>query len=127
MSIEKYLETLPLHDLTVYKSHVDLGEDAVAFAGTPRKHPYDEEKLLLVLDPFSANTMFYEFKIDTILQVDDMPNVVSENGATVTIVRVWIQKGSLGMRYEPFEVDNPLRFFKDSEILQQTVSESAKP
>ncbi|MBT3273811.1 MAG: hypothetical protein HN368_11695 [Spirochaetales bacterium] len=124
MSIKQYLETSPIHDLTIYKSHINLEKEAVAFTGAPRKHPYDEEKLLLILDPFSSNTMFYEFNIENILHVDDMPNVTTEGGTTVNIVKIWIKRGALGMRYEPFEVSTPLRYFRDSETLQRAVSKS---
>ncbi len=122
MSIRKYLETQPLHDITRYKSHFDPENEAVAFIATPRKHPYDDEKVLLVQDPFGSNTMFYEFTLKDIIQVDDMPSVGTESGKNVKMARFWIKKGSLGLRYEPFEVDNPLRFFRDSEILRQTIN-----
>ena len=94
----------------------------MAFVGAPRKHPYDENKILLVREPFTADTLFYEFNTADILQVDKMPSVGTEGGKNIAMARVWIKKGSLGMRYEPFEVDKPLKFFKDSEVLQQAVS-----
>jgi hypothetical protein len=122
MSIRKYLETQPLHDITRYHARVDLEKDAVPFVATPRKHPYDDEKVLLVQDPFGTNTMFYEFTLDDIIQVEDMPSVGTDTGKTVKMARFWIRKGSLGLRYEPFEVDEPLRFFHDSEILRQTIN-----
>lgn len=122
MSIQKYLETQPLHDLTKYVSHVDLDKEAVPFVATPRKHPYDDDKILLIQDPFSANTSFYEFRTQDVLHVEDMPNIGTESGRNVKMVKVWIKKGSLGMRYEPFEVDDPPKFYKDSEILKQAVA-----
>lgn len=122
MSIRKFLDTQPLHDLTRYETHIDLEKEAVAFTAAPRKHPFDEDKILLVQDPFSSDTMFYEFKIKDILQVDTVPSVGTEGGRNIKMARIWIRKGSLGMRYEPFEVDTPLKFFKDSEILKQPVS-----
>ena len=122
MAIRKYLEAQPLHDLAKYDVHIDLEKEAVAFTAAPRKHPYDEKKILLVMDPFSSETMFYEFNIDDIVQVESMPSVGTESGLNLKMARIWIKKGSLGMRYEPFEVDTPLKFFKDSEILKQTVS-----
>jgi hypothetical protein len=122
MSIRNYLDTQPLHDLAKYETHIDLEKEAVAFTAAPRKHPYDNDKILLVKDPFSSDTMFYEFKMEDIVQVDEVPSVATESGRNIKMARVWIRKGSLGMRYEPFEVDTPLKFFKDSEILKQTVS-----
>ena len=122
MAVKNYLGTQPLHNIVRYKTPIDLEKEAVAFTAAPRKHPYDENKILLVKDPFTTDTMFYEFKIEDILQVDQMPSVGTDSGKNVKMARVWVKKGSLGMRYEPFEVDTPLKFLKDSEILQQTVS-----
>jgi hypothetical protein len=122
MAVKNYLDTQPLFDITRYKTHIDLEKEAVAFTGAPRMHPYDEKKILIVKDPFSNDTLFYEFKIGDILQVDEMPSLGTDSGRNVNMARVWVKKGSLGMRYEPFEVDTPLKFLKDSEILRQAVS-----
>ncbi len=122
MAVKNYLDTQPLHDIMRYKSHVDIEKEAVAFIGAPRAHPYDEEKMLLIKEPFSADTLFYEFNVSDILQVDDMPSLGTDSGRNVNMARIWVKKGSLGMRIEPFEVDTPLKFLKDSEILQQVVS-----
>ena len=124
MSLKKYLDTAPLYDIERYDSHIDLEKEAVSFVGAPRKHPYDDEKLLLVLDPFSSNTMFYEFQVNDICYVEDVASIGTESGQNLPMVKIWIKKGSLGLQYQPFEVDRPLRFFKDSEILQQALSES---
>jgi len=122
MAVKNYIDTQPLSNITKYKTHIDLEKDAVSFIGAPRMHPYDENKVLLVKDPFSTDTLFYEFKIADILHVDEMPRVGTDSGRNINMAKVWVRKGSLGLRYEPFEVDTPLKFFKDSEILKQTVS-----
>ena len=122
MSIRKYLDTQPFHDIAKYESKVNLGSEAIAFIAAPRKHPYDEEKVLLIQDPFGANTTFYEFRMEDILQMDDMPSVGTDSGTNIKMARFWVKKGSLGLRYEPFEVDEPLRFFHDSDILKQTIN-----
>ena len=122
MAVKNYLDTQPLHNIVRYNTTIDLEKEAVAFTAAPRKHPYDENKILLVKDPFTTDTMFYEFKIEDILQVDQMASVGTDSGKNVKMARVWVKRGSLGMRYEPFEVDTPLKFLKDSEILRQTVS-----
>ncbi|MBN1686377.1 MAG: hypothetical protein JW852_06955 [Spirochaetales bacterium] len=122
MAVKNYLDTQPLHDIARYNTHADLEKEAVAFTAAPRKHPYDDKKILLVKDPFSSDTVFYEFNIADILHVDSMSNVGTDSGRNIRMARVWIKKGSLGLRYEPFEVDTPLKFLKDSEILKQTFS-----
>ncbi len=124
MSIQKYLETLPLHEIKKYNKITDYSQTCIAFTGTPRKHPYDHEKLLLINNPYSSETIFYEFQFNDIKGVEDLPSLVTETGESVKMVKIWIENGSIGMRYEPFEVDSPLKFFKDSEILRQAYSET---
>lgn len=124
MSVQKYLESLPLHEISRYDRKKDYSDTCIAFTGTPRKHPYDHEKLLLINNPYTSETIFYEFQFSDIKGVDDLPSLLTETGESVKMVKVWVEKGSVGMRYEPFEVNKPLKFFKDSEILHQAYSES---
>ena len=124
MSIRNYLETAPLYDITRYDSHADIEKECVSFVGAPRKHPYDDEKLLLVQRPFSSDTILYEFLISDIMAVDDRPSLGTDSGQSVAMARIWVKKGSLGIQYQPFEVDQPLKFYKDSEILSQAFAES---
>ncbi len=124
MSVTKYIDTQPLFNITKYKSKVDYANCAVSFTGSPRKHPYDQEKLLLVSDPFSSNTIFYEFRIKDIVHYDDLPGIATDSGENLFMVRLWINKGSLGLKYEPFEVNDPIRYMNDSELLHQILRES---
>jgi len=124
MSVTKYIDTQPLFNITKYKSKVDYISCAVSFTGSPRKHPYDQEKLLLVSDPFSSNTVFYEFRIKDIVHYDDLPGIATDSGENLFMVRLWVNKGSLGLKYEPFEVNDPIRYMNDSELLHQILKES---
>jgi hypothetical protein len=105
VSIAKYLGTGKL-EIARYSPRKNLGEDHVAFSGVPRKHPYDEDKLLLIADPFSMHAVFYEFNLSDIVQIDELPNLVTERGENARTARVWVKKGSLGLRYEPFRVED---------------------
>jgi hypothetical protein len=105
VSIAKYLGTGKLQ-LERYAPRKNIAKDYVAFSGVPRKHPYDEDKLLLIADPFSTHAVFYEFNLSDIAQVDELPNVVTERGESARTARVWVKKGSLGLRYEPFRVED---------------------
>ncbi len=84
----------------------DLKETHVPFSGSPRKHPYDHDKVILLTDPFSTNTSYFEFKIKDISYVEELPNIVNIDEETVTMVRVWIKKSSVGVRCLPFIVDD---------------------
>lgn len=74
----------------------------VSFSGSPRKHPYDQEKIILVADPYSTNTIFFEFSKQDIAFVEELPSIVDMDGNTVTMMRLWVKKGSLAVRSTPF-------------------------
>jgi hypothetical protein len=79
-----------------------LRMENVTFSGSPRKHPYDPDKIILVADPYSTNTFFYEFSKNDIVYVEELPSVVDMDGTTLTMVRIWVHKGSIAVRCTPF-------------------------
>ena len=88
MSIKKYLETLPLHEIKKYDRRQNYSKTCIPFTGTPRKHPYDTEKMLLINNPYSSDTIFYEFRFSDIKGVDDLPSLLTESGESVKMVQV---------------------------------------
>jgi hypothetical protein len=108
MSIRKYLKAEPLYEITKYTSQKNYREAGVAFSGAPKKHPTDKEKLVLIADPFSTHTHFYEFNISDILHVEELPHLVAESGESLNTVRIWVRKGSIGIKYEPFVVEDTI-------------------
>lgn len=116
MGIKKFLTTGPFYDIIKYSSNADYSQENVAFSGMPRKHPYDPKKIILISDPLSANTIFYEFKLKDISHAEEISNIVSESGKGIKMVKVWVKKGCLALRYEPFIVQDTLQYFGDSEI-----------
>jgi inorganic pyrophosphatase len=123
MNFIEQLEEEPLSELIRYKSGAP--KNAVAFSGTLRKHPYDADKCLLLADPSSADRVsskqpgfapagfapaILEFRKADVLGVEELASPVDESGHSRQVLRLWIKRGSLGVRYEPFEVDEPLRF-----------------
>jgi hypothetical protein len=109
LSISKYLGTEPLHEVARYSARGGSAADNVAFTGAPRKHPYDNDKLILICDPFSTQTMFYEFRLQDVAHVEELPSLVTEGGEGLPMVRLWVKKGALGLRYEPFIVADTIR------------------
>ena len=87
------------------KDRKALRSTHVAFSGSPQRHPYDSEKIILVADPYSTHNFFYEFYKADIAYVEELPNIVAVDGETVPMVRVWIKKMSIGMRCTPFIVE----------------------
>jgi hypothetical protein len=100
-----YLEMLPLSSIAKYTK--GQPNDGVPFTGYPRVHPSEKNKLILVNDPFGAEPTVLEFKLEDIIFVEEVPSAVTEAGEGVPLVKLWIQRGAVGMILEPFEVNDP--------------------
>jgi hypothetical protein len=124
MSISEYLEAGPFTELVKYKDHSP--QDAVAFVGTIRKHPYDEDKCLLIADPTGREPAIFEFRAADIIAIDELASPVAETGQSRPLARLWVRRGSYGIRYEPFEVDDPLRFPRESIGLRERLMGGAR-
>jgi len=90
-------------DVQKYRE-MNFFETHVSFEGTPRKHPSDKTKVILLTDPFSDKKVFFEFPISAIDYVEELETLSSVDGKSAVRMRLWIKKGSVGIRYEPFIV-----------------------
>jgi inorganic pyrophosphatase len=117
MSIRRYLDSQPFSEMIPYRA--DNASDCVAFVGALRKHPYDDEKCLLIAEPSGCDPAIFEFRIVDVLGADEMPSPVDEEGQSLSLVKLWIKRGSFGIRYEPFEVDEPIRRSNESAPIKQ--------
>jgi inorganic pyrophosphatase len=88
------------------KDRKTLRRTHVAFSGSPQRHPYDGEKIILIADPYSSHNVFYEFYKDDIAYVEELPSIVNVEGDTIMMVRAWIKKMSIGIRCSPFIVED---------------------
>ena len=88
------------------KDRKALRRTHVAFSGSPQRHPYDRDKIILIADPHSSHNVFYEFYKADIAYVEELPNIVNMDGKTITMVRAWIKKMSIGIRCSPFIVED---------------------
>ena len=107
MPITTYLKASEKFEIQTYKQPKDIAtlmRTNVAFSGSPRKKPNDSEKIILVADPFSTNTFYYEFNREDISYAEELPNLTSPSGETMTMVRIWVKKMSIGIRSFPFKV-----------------------
>lgn len=116
MSIRKFLNVLQPHNIVKQAANFDRNT-CVPFTGSLRKHPFDSAKLLLLTAPLTSHTQFLEFSFGDIAGIEEEPNLGSDTGESVTMVKIWVRKGSFGLQYKPFEVDSPIRFLKDTEII----------
>lgn len=85
-----------------------LNENHVAYSGSPRHHWDDPSKVILIADPFSHNTFYYEFRIEDIACVQELPTLVNPNEDVIPMVRVWVKKKSIALRCTPFIVEDTI-------------------
>ena len=108
MSVTKYLETSDFSPLEKYKKKKSDLKDCIAFTGSPRMHPYDKEKVVLIYHPLREDPLFFEFKLTDIQYAEELPNIGTANGENVKITRLWIRKGAIAVKYEAFEINDKL-------------------
>jgi hypothetical protein len=104
-----YLQETHRLEIQAYKKPKNISElqhTHVAFSGSLRKHPYDGGKIVLVTDPFSTNTFYYEFSTDDITYAEELPNLVNPEGETIRMARIWVKKKRIGVRCTPFIVED---------------------
>ena len=109
MTFESYPQEALKFQIQAYKKPKDLHvlrKTHVSFSGSPQKHPYDSHKVIIIVDPFSTNNLYYEFNKDDISYVEELPNLVNLDGSTIAVVRVWVKKLSVAIRCSPFIVED---------------------
>jgi len=107
MPISNYLQETKKFEIQTYEKPKDfsmLRDSHIAFSGAPRKHPYDPDKVILIVDPYSTSTFYYEFKTEDISYVEELPSIVNLEGKTITMARLWLRKQSIAVRCTPFVV-----------------------
>ncbi|MGD9384603.1 MAG: inorganic pyrophosphatase Ppa [Desulfobacterales bacterium] len=108
MPTTTHLNASEKFEIQTYKQPKDIAtllRTHVAFSGSPRKKPNDSEKIILVADPFSTNTFYYEFNTEDISYAEELPTLTSPTGQTITMARIWVKKMSIGIRFFPFRVE----------------------
>lgn len=109
MPIRHFPEEHEKFEVQAYKKPKSLKllkETHIAFSGSPRKHPYDSGRVILITDPYSKITSYYEFKTADISYVEELVNLVNTDGETVPMVIIWVKKKSIGARASLFIVDD---------------------
>ena len=110
MSLVNFLELKDRFEIQQYVKPDHIDKDGyIPFSGSPRKHPCEETRVILIADPFSEVTYFYEFNIEDIDYVEELPSISNIKGESVPMVRIWVKKKSIGLRCAPFIVDTMVR------------------
>ena len=75
MTLTTFLQKAGKFEIQAYRKpadHVRLAETHIAYSGSPFQHPDNPDKIILVADPYSQNTFYYEFNKDDIALADDV-------------------------------------------------------
>jgi inorganic pyrophosphatase len=100
------LDTIEKFEIQTYRKAGGMDKkNHVPFSGSPRKHPWDPEKIILIVDPFTANTFYYEFKIKDIGFAEELASMTNIDGDSVSMARIWVKKQSVAIQCSPFRVD----------------------
>lgn len=126
MSISEYLDSSPFFDIVKYGNHSAL--DAIAFIGTLKKHPYDPNKCLLLTArqeklKWLDEGIIIEFRIADVLAADELPSPVDRLGMARPLVRLWVRRGAIALRYDPFEVGDKFLGPRDSMALRAKLAQ----
>lgn len=108
MTIEKLLKKAEKFELDTYKVPSAFRAGHVSYTGTPEKHPHDPDKIVLIVDPFSRNMSYYEFLTEDIKGLEELPSLVTTEGKSIKMCRIWVRKGSIGIRSTPFIVEDTM-------------------
>ncbi len=107
MVLRNFPEAVKEFAIQVYQkpeNEKNLRKTHVSFSGTPQKHPYDPDKVILVVDPYSTNISYYEFFTQDISFVEELNNVADPEGNIIPFMRLWVRKESIGIHSTPFVV-----------------------
>lgn len=94
-------------EIEKYKAPKDirtLSQTHVPFTGSPQIHPLDPDRIFLIPDPYNEKSPYLEFSKKDITHVEKLSNVVSLAGETVSMARIWVQKGSVAIQCTPFQL-----------------------
>jgi hypothetical protein len=112
MSDETMVKDSEKFEIQAYKrprNIKDLIKTHVPFSGAPQRHPYESGKVILISDPFSTHTFYYEFETEDISFIEELPSLVNIEGNSISMARIWVEKGSIGLRCSPFVVEDTAR------------------
>lgn len=110
MTETSFVQKVKKFEIQSYKPPKDLSrlrKTHVPYTGSPRKHRSDPDRFILLPDPYGNRTFYYEFLIEDISYVEELPNLVNLEGETVTMTRIWIKKMSRGLQCLSFLVSDP--------------------
>ncbi len=101
--LQKLLSTPGKYDVERYREP-DFKKTHGTFTGTPRKHPSDKTRVILMKEPFQTGSSMYEFALSSIVFIEEVETITNEEGKSAPVVRLWVKKGEVAHKIEPFIV-----------------------
>lgn len=92
--------------LEKYADKNRLLREAVPYVGQAKQSASEPNKIFLRLDPLSSNGTLLEFKNEDVLVAENVETVSDHNGEAFQIVKIWVRIGSIGIKLEPFSVQD---------------------
>lgn len=105
MAIKNFPQEVKKFEIQAYNKPRDISDlykTHAAFCGAPMHHPHDREKIILVADPAGSSPFYYEFYINDVDYMEELAHITDPRGETINLVRVWLKRGSIGIRCIPF-------------------------
>ena len=103
MSDLKYLTTRQLNEIIKFEGTDDYENNCVPITGNPRKHPYDKNRLILILESHDDRTVFHDFKLGDIAHIEELPNITKGEGVSLRQVKLWVKKNSWIIKSEAYK------------------------
>ena len=103
MSDLKYLTTGQLNEIIKYKGSTNYENECIPIAGNPRKHPYDKNRLILILESHDDKTVFHDFKLEDIAHIEELPSISKGEGGSLRQVQLWVKINSWIIKSEAYK------------------------
>jgi inorganic pyrophosphatase len=113
MAATTFLQTVEKFEIEKYKTPKDirsLSKTHIPYSGSPQKHPLNPDQIILVPDPYCSSSPYFEFSKPDITFVEKLASIVNMEGEAVTMVRIWVKKGSVAIQCTPFHVSAVQQF-----------------
>lgn len=101
MDLDLLLKKTEKLEIEVYKKPPAFTANHVSFEGTPRKHPYNPERIVIIVKPFCEEVCYYDFRLADVEGMEELSNIVNSSGNSLPMFRVWVKKGSVGIKALP--------------------------
>ena len=101
--VQKLLDISRTYNLDRSRN-INYSEEFFPFEGSPKRHPTNENILILISNPFEEYKQFFEFHMDTISAIEEIGTLTSDDCQSAYQIRVWVKKGTMAVKSETFIV-----------------------